>query len=184
MKHQLNIIIGSTRPGRVGPVFAEWLEDVRARARQVRAGADRHRRFRPAGAATSRSIRGSASIENEHTKAWSKAIAAADAFVFVTPEYNYFARAGDRQRRRLSVARMGLQAGRLPQLWRRFRRPARRAVGQAAADHGQGDADPRSAWRSRCASKLLDEDGVFKANDLVKAAPRPCWTSCSAGARR
>ncbi|RWP81733.1 MAG: NADPH-dependent FMN reductase, partial [Mesorhizobium sp.] len=26
MKHQLNIIIGSTRPGRAGPVFAEWLE--------------------------------------------------------------------------------------------------------------------------------------------------------------
>ncbi|TGV96265.1 NADPH-dependent FMN reductase, partial [Mesorhizobium sp. M2E.F.Ca.ET.154.01.1.1] len=29
--------------------------------------------------------------ENDHTKAWSKAIDAADAFVFVAPEYNYFA---------------------------------------------------------------------------------------------
>ncbi|TIM59674.1 MAG: NADPH-dependent FMN reductase, partial [Mesorhizobium sp.] len=25
MKHQLSIIIGSTRPGRAGPIFAEWL---------------------------------------------------------------------------------------------------------------------------------------------------------------
>ncbi|RWC91927.1 MAG: NADPH-dependent FMN reductase, partial [Mesorhizobium sp.] len=24
MKHRLNIIIGSTRPGRTGPVFAHW----------------------------------------------------------------------------------------------------------------------------------------------------------------
>ena len=26
MKHRLNIIIGSTRPGRAGPIFGEWLE--------------------------------------------------------------------------------------------------------------------------------------------------------------
>ncbi|RWG43329.1 MAG: NADPH-dependent FMN reductase, partial [Mesorhizobium sp.] len=26
MKRQLSIIIGSTRPGRAGPIFAEWLE--------------------------------------------------------------------------------------------------------------------------------------------------------------
>ncbi|TIR78797.1 MAG: NADPH-dependent FMN reductase, partial [Mesorhizobium sp.] len=25
MKRQLSIIIGSTRPGRAGPIFAEWL---------------------------------------------------------------------------------------------------------------------------------------------------------------
>jgi NAD(P)H-dependent FMN reductase len=28
LKHRLAIIIGSTRPGRVGPIFAEWLEAV------------------------------------------------------------------------------------------------------------------------------------------------------------
>ena len=26
MKHRLAIVVGSTRPGRVGPIFAEWLE--------------------------------------------------------------------------------------------------------------------------------------------------------------
>lgn len=31
-----------------------------------------------------------ARYEKDHTKAWSKAIDAADAFVFVAPEYNYF----------------------------------------------------------------------------------------------
>src|SRR5690606_1159980 len=28
---------------------------------------------------------------NDHTKAWSQSVSSADAFVFVTPEYNYFA---------------------------------------------------------------------------------------------
>jgi NAD(P)H-dependent FMN reductase len=90
LKHQLNIVIGSTRPGRIGPVFAEWMEEF---ARQ-------HGKFEPV-------ITDIAEFdlpvydeprhprlgqyEHEHTKAWSKAIDAADAFVFVTPEYNYFA---------------------------------------------------------------------------------------------
>jgi NAD(P)H-dependent FMN reductase len=90
LKHQLNIIVGSTRPGRIGPVYAEWLEKF----------AREHGGFKPV-------ITDIATFnlpvldephhprlgkyENEHTKAWSKAIDAADAFVFVTPEYNYFA---------------------------------------------------------------------------------------------
>jgi hypothetical protein len=28
LKHRLAIIVGSTRPGRVGPIFAEWFEAV------------------------------------------------------------------------------------------------------------------------------------------------------------
>ena len=90
MKHQLNIIIGSTRPGRVGPVFAEWLERF----------AREHGKFEPVVtdiAAFNLPVLDEprhprlGHYENEHTKAWSKAIDAADAFVFVTPEYNYFA---------------------------------------------------------------------------------------------
>lgn len=90
MKHQLNIIIGTTRPGRVGPVFAEWLEGV----------ARSHGKFQPIItdiAAFNLPVYDEprhprlGQYEHEHTKAWSKAIDAADAFVFVTPEYNYFA---------------------------------------------------------------------------------------------
>ncbi|TIS60357.1 MAG: NAD(P)H-dependent oxidoreductase [Mesorhizobium sp.] len=89
MKHQLNIIIGSTRPGRAGPVFANWLEGF---ARQ-------HGKFEPV--LTDIATFGLplldephhprlAKYEKDHTKAWSGAIDAADAFVFVAPEYNYF----------------------------------------------------------------------------------------------
>lgn len=90
MKHRLNIVIGSTRPGRAGPVYARWLERY----------AREHAKFEPV-------LTDIADFnlpvldephhprlgkyEKDHTKAWSKAIAAADAFVFVTPEYNYFA---------------------------------------------------------------------------------------------
>lgn len=89
MKHQLNIIIGSTRPGRAGPVFAKWLEGF----------AREHGKFEPVLtdiAAFNLPVLDEphhprlGNYENEHTKAWSKAINAADAFVFVAPEYNYF----------------------------------------------------------------------------------------------
>lgn len=90
MKHQLNIIIGSTRPGRAGPVFAKWLE----------AFARKHGKFEPVLtdiAAFNLPVLDEphhpklGNYQNDHTKAWSKAIDAADAFVFVAPEYNYFA---------------------------------------------------------------------------------------------
>ena len=90
MKHRLNIVIGSTRPGRAGPVFAEWLENF----------AREHGKFEPVLtdlAAFDLPLLDEphhpklGKYENEHTKAWSKAVDAADDFVFVTPEYNYFA---------------------------------------------------------------------------------------------
>jgi NAD(P)H-dependent FMN reductase len=90
LKHQLNIIIGTTRPGRVGPVFAEWLDKF----------AREHGKFEPVItdiAAFNLPIYDEprpprlGQYEHEHTKAWSKAIDAGDAFVFVTPEYNYYA---------------------------------------------------------------------------------------------
>ncbi|GAA4127080.1 NADPH-dependent FMN reductase [Aminobacter aganoensis] len=90
MKHQLNIVVASTRPGRVGPVFARWLE---AYARE-------HGKFEPV--ITDIEAFGLpifdeprhprlGQYENEHTKKWSEAIKAGDAYVFVTPEYNFFA---------------------------------------------------------------------------------------------
>ena len=90
MKHKLSIIIGSTRPGRAGPVYAEWLERFTRE----------HGSFEPVVtdiAAFDLPMLDEPNhprlgkYEKEHTKAWSKAIDAADAFVFVTPEYNYFA---------------------------------------------------------------------------------------------
>jgi NAD(P)H-dependent FMN reductase len=89
LKHQLNIIIGSTRPGRAGPVFAEWLERF----------VSEHGKFEPVltdidtfklPVLDEPHHPRLGNYQNDHTKAWSKAIDAADAFVFVAPEYNYF----------------------------------------------------------------------------------------------
>ncbi|HVI69428.1 MAG TPA: NAD(P)H-dependent oxidoreductase [Magnetospirillaceae bacterium] len=85
---KLAIIIASTRPGRLGPAVAAWFEDF----------ANNHTSF-------DIDVLDLADINlpmfdeplppmmdqyaNNHTKAWAKHVAAADAFVIVTPEYNY-----------------------------------------------------------------------------------------------
>jgi len=86
----LQVVIVSTRQGRKGDVVARWFE-TRARAH----GAfdielvdlaevnlplfdePEHPRLRK--------------YQHDHTKRWSERVARADAFVFVTPEYNYSA---------------------------------------------------------------------------------------------
>lgn len=85
---QLLIIIGSTRPGRAGLPIAQWFTE-RARAHGI---------FE-VGVADLAEIRLPLMDEpahprlqqytHDHTKAWSTVVAASDAFVFVTPEYNY-----------------------------------------------------------------------------------------------
>ena len=84
----LQIIIGSTRPGRVGPAVAAWIID-RARARGdfevvVTDLAElnlpmfdepNHPRLHQ--------------YVHQHTKDWSAIVEASDAFIFVIPEYNY-----------------------------------------------------------------------------------------------
>jgi NAD(P)H-dependent FMN reductase len=85
---KLQIIVVSTRDGRAGLPVATWFA-ARATAHaafevdvvDLRKVAlplfdePRHPRFKQ--------------YEHDHTKAWSARVAAADAFVFVTPEYNY-----------------------------------------------------------------------------------------------
>lgn len=90
MPLKLNVIVVSTRPGRVGPSVAQWVFE-RARAHgafevELVDLADfnlpifdepRHPRL--------------GDFQHDHTKAWAASVGAADAFVFVSPEYNYFA---------------------------------------------------------------------------------------------
>jgi NAD(P)H-dependent FMN reductase len=85
---QLNIIIASTRPGRVGLPVGQWFEE-RARAHgafevqvvdlaEVRLpflDEPNHPRLRE--------------YTKQHTRDWSATIDSADAFAFVMPEYNY-----------------------------------------------------------------------------------------------
>lgn len=88
MPTKLHVVICSTRPGRIGPSVAKWLAGVAVQhakfACELVDLADfrlpifdepSHPRFQK--------------YEHEHTKKWSASVAAADAFVFVTPEYNF-----------------------------------------------------------------------------------------------
>ena len=87
---KLSVIIGSTRPGRVGLPIGQWFfERARLHGKFEVELVDlkqqnlplldepKHPRF--------------GEYEQEHTKAWSKLIKASDAFVFVSPEYNFSA---------------------------------------------------------------------------------------------
>jgi NAD(P)H-dependent FMN reductase len=85
---KLHTIIASTRPGRVGPTVAEWFH----------AFAEAHGQFdcRLVDLADfglpvydEPNHPRAQKYQHEHTKAWSRSVADADAYVFVTPEYNY-----------------------------------------------------------------------------------------------
>ncbi|MBP1806620.1 NADPH-dependent FMN reductase [Rubellimicrobium aerolatum] len=89
MALKLNIIIGSTRPGRVGPVLGQWLKEA----------ASAHGKFEVELvdlAAFGLPLLDEAAhpmmqaYEHEHTKAWSRSVGSADAFLFLTPEYDSF----------------------------------------------------------------------------------------------
>ena len=85
---KLEVVVVSTRPGRVGPSIAAWFD----------AFARRHGKFdvelvdlaevnlplldEPAHPRLKK-------YQHDHTKRWSAQVAAADAYAFVTPEYNY-----------------------------------------------------------------------------------------------
>jgi NAD(P)H-dependent FMN reductase len=87
---KLHVVAVSTRPARVGFPVAEWAFDAAKRHGAFEVtfvdlaavklplfDENEHPRF--------------GRYEHEHTKRWSAIVAAADAFVFVTPEYNYSA---------------------------------------------------------------------------------------------
>ena len=88
MTPKLHVIVASTREGRKGPAVADWfVEQARAHGGFDVLVVDladvdlplldepAHPRLRQ--------------YAHAHTKAWSATIDAADAFVFVTPEYDY-----------------------------------------------------------------------------------------------
>ncbi len=88
MTLKLHTVIASTRPTRVGPTIANWFHGVAEGwdgfdAELIDLAAfdlpvydePKHPRFQD--------------YAHDHTNAWSASVAAADAFVFVTPEYNY-----------------------------------------------------------------------------------------------
>jgi NAD(P)H-dependent FMN reductase len=88
MKLKLHTIICSTRPGRIGPSIAKWFHEL----------AVQHGKFEPVLVDLAEfnlpiydepehPVR--QNYQHEHTKKWAASVNAADAYVFVTPEYNF-----------------------------------------------------------------------------------------------
>lgn len=90
MLPKLHILICSTRPGRVGPSVARWFNEFAVRQGKFDvelvdlASFDLPVYDEPVHPARQ-------DYKHEHTKNWAASVAAADAFVFVIPEYNFSA---------------------------------------------------------------------------------------------
>ena len=88
MAPRLHTVIASTRPGRVGPSIARWFNDYAASHGKFDAQlvdlADFHL---PVYDEPHHPMR--RQYEHQHTRMWSANVNAADALVFVLPEYNY-----------------------------------------------------------------------------------------------
>ncbi|MFD7502075.1 NADPH-dependent FMN reductase [Streptomyces sp. NPDC059850] len=85
---RIGIIVGTTRPGRLGTQIAQWIE----KAARVRNDAE----FELVDLADydlplfdEPGIPRLGNYEHDHTRAWSAKVAELDGFVFVTPEYNW-----------------------------------------------------------------------------------------------
>lgn len=85
---KLHVIICSTRPGRVGPAVARWFHEFAQRHGGFDVELVDLADFRlPVYDEPEHPSRGK--YTHEHTRRWSASVAAADAYVFVAPEYNY-----------------------------------------------------------------------------------------------
>lgn len=88
MNLKLNIIVASTRPGRKGPLVAEWFAEYAKEKSEFDVDLVDLESFdlpvydEPNHPMTQK-------YEHEHTRRWSASVDAADAYVFVTPEYNF-----------------------------------------------------------------------------------------------
>jgi len=88
VKPRLNIIVCSTRPGRVGPAVATWAHQAAQEHGAFDAQLVDLAEFKlPAFDEPNHPRLGK--YEHAHTRAWSASVRAADAFVFVLPEYNF-----------------------------------------------------------------------------------------------
>ena len=88
MALKLQTIIVSTRPGRQGPAIAQWFhEHAQAHGKFDADLVDLADFNLPLFDEPNHPMR--RQYAHEHTKKWSASVDKADAFVFVTPEYNY-----------------------------------------------------------------------------------------------
>jgi len=86
--YNLKIITSTIRPGRKGPLVAQWISEVAKENPDLQVEIlDLAEINLPL--MNEANHPAMQKYEHQHTKDWSKKIAEADAFVFVTAEYNY-----------------------------------------------------------------------------------------------
>ena len=89
MAPRLHVIVSSTRPTRLGPSVARWFEGfARGHGGFEVALVDLAEFDLPVFDEPKHPL--ARQYRHEHTKRWSESVAAADAYAFVMPEYNYF----------------------------------------------------------------------------------------------
>ncbi|MGB3867777.1 MAG: NAD(P)H-dependent oxidoreductase [Xanthobacteraceae bacterium] len=168
MAPKLHIITASTRPGRIGPSIARWFESY----------AGSHGAFTPVAVDLAgfnlpvydepRHPR-MQKYEHAHTRTWAASVAAADAYVFVTPEYNY------------SPPPSLINA--LDYVYNEWNYKAGGIVSYGGVSGGLRAAQalkltlttlkvvpPPEGVGIPNVAQLVDADGVFKSNDLINAA--------------
>ena len=85
---KLSVVLTSTREGRAGGAVAQWFfEKAKAHGHFEVELIDLKEVNLPAMSEPNHPMR--RQYQHDHTKAWSARVAGSDAFVFVTPEYNY-----------------------------------------------------------------------------------------------
>jgi NAD(P)H-dependent FMN reductase len=82
------VIIGSTRARRIGPAIAAWVAEM-GRAALSASFELVDLRDWPLPMDDEPRIPAMSEYDFEHTRAWSRKVGEADAFVFVTPQYNW-----------------------------------------------------------------------------------------------
>jgi NAD(P)H-dependent FMN reductase len=88
MALKLHTIICSTRPGRIGPPIASWFHELAVVDGRFEAVLVDLAEFNlPVYDEPEHPIR--QNYQHAHTKKWAASVNAADAYVFVTPEYNF-----------------------------------------------------------------------------------------------
>jgi len=88
MSLKLQVVICSTRPGRVGPSVGRWFSNFAAQQGKFDVNVvDLAEVNLPLYDEANHPVQ--RKYEKEHTKKWSEIVSSADAYAFVTPEYNY-----------------------------------------------------------------------------------------------
>lgn len=174
-KPKLQVVIASTRPGRVGKPVGDWFtRQARQDGRfdvEVADLAEINLPFldEPKHPATQQ-------YEHQHTKDWSGRIGASDAFVFEEPEYNYSMCAPLKNALDLLVVEWASKPAAIVSY-------GGVSAGLRAAEHSKQTMTALQMMVIKPAISIPMVSQMMKLNPLTSSrkASSPCWTICTNG---